>query len=312
MLYDKCTTKLINVPNIKVLLFRAFLKKSNFHSEKYIDPTLPTNKFYYDNAIFDENICGRYHQVVDWDPTSKFIHPCYLHSLAFPLHMKLLLLPEFVFPLMGLVHVKNQINQARPIKKHEVLSVISSFGQLELHSKGWLFSIIVKFFSGNEIVWQSKSTHLFRTEHGRDIAIKDKALIDAFIDPVNTSWKFDSDLGSLYANVSGDFNPIHLSKWLAKMFGFKQHIIHGMFTKSYCISALHKKNPILFEKAFEINTTFKQPLYLPSQVIMAAQRLRPDDTNNEQRFMVRGVGTNDEKQPLYLIGSIRTTQRYFL
>ena len=305
-MYDPLTTKLINIPNIKVLLFKAFFKKSNFHSQTNIDPMLPNNKFYYDNVIFNEDICERYHQVVDWEPTSEFMHPCYLHSLAFPLHIKLLLLPEFVFPLMGLVHVKNRINQARPIKKHEVLRVISSFGQLELHPKGWLFSIKVEFFSGNEVVWQSKSTNLFRTEHGRDIAIKDNALNDDFIDPINTTWKLDSDLGRLYANVSGDFNPIHLSKWLAKMFGFKRHILHGMCTKSYCISALHKKSPFFFEKAFEINTTFKQPLYLPSQVIMAAQNSKPDNTNNKQQFLVRGVGTNIEHQALYLIGSICT------
>jgi acyl dehydratase len=69
--------------------------------------------------------------------------------------------------------------------------------------------------------------------------------------------------------VSGDLNPIYLFKWLAKLFGFKQHIVHGMWTKSYCISMLQKINTSILMQAFEIKITFEQPLYLPSQVNIA-------------------------------------------
>ncbi|AGH45935.1 MaoC/PaaZ C-terminal domain-containing protein [Paraglaciecola psychrophila] len=66
--------------------------------------------------------------------------------------------------------------------------------------------------------------------------------------PLNTTWDLSSTLGRQYAKVSGDFNPIHLNKWLAKLFGFQQHIIHGMLTKSYCISALQKVTPLSISK----------------------------------------------------------------
>ena len=105
--------------------------------------------------------------------------------------------------------------------------------------------------------------------------------------------------------MSGDFNPVYLSKWSAKLFGFKQHIIHGMWTKSYCISELRKINSLLFMDAFVINTAFKQPLYLPNHVNMAVQSFKSESVHYDQHFKVVGIEANHEQQPLHLIGNIR-------
>jgi hypothetical protein len=80
-----------------------------------------------------------------------------------------------------------------------------------------------------------------------------------------------------------------------------------MWTKSYCISSLQKINPALFRQAFVIDTAFKQPLYLPSQVNMAVQSLRGDSSHDEQQFKVVGLGADDKQQPLHLVGNIRAT-----
>ena len=298
---DLSITKLSSIPNIKMLLLKAALKRSSYDLEKPSEASLPSHRFYFDGFELHEPTYRTYHQVVGWGLESDIVHPCYLHSLAFPLHIKLLLLSEFPFPLMGLVHVSNQINQVRPINKGETLAATCCFGSLELHPKGWLFSIKVEFYCGSELVWQSISTNLFRTKHGYDVGSTTKSSMVTFTEPINKTWQLRANLGRRYAKVSGDFNPIHLTKWTAKLFGFKQHIIHGMWTKSYCVSALQKINPKLFSQAFEFNTTFKQPLYLPSQVNMAVQ----PSADDEQHFQVLGIGKNNEQSPLHLIGNIR-------
>jgi acyl dehydratase len=302
------TTKLSRIPNIKYLLLKAALKQSSYDPQRSPHVYLPNNKFCFEGLVLNERNVRLFHQVVGWDLASDSIHCCYLHSLAFPMHIMLFLLPEFPFPLLGLVHVNNQISQRRPIKKGEKLSVSSCFEQLELHPKGWLFSIKVEFYSASKLVWQSISTNLFRTEHGHVVDPKAKYSTDTFTDTnaINTNWQLSASLGRRYAKVSGDFNPIHLSKWSAKLFGFKQHIIHGMWTKSNCISSLQKITPSVFLQAFEINTTFKQPLYLPCQVKMAVKPFELGSVNNEQHFKVVGIGVNDEPQSLHLIGNIRS------
>jgi acyl dehydratase len=298
-------SKLSSIPNIKLLLLKAALKQLSYGSQKSSEVLLPSNKFYFDGFELNEPKSRLYHQVNGWDLESGFVHPCYLHSLAFPLHIMLLLLPEFPFPLLGLVHVNNQIRQVRPIMNNEELTVSSRFGELELHPKGWLFSIKVEFHCGFELVWQSISTNLFRTNHGYDVDPTAANSIATFIDPKNINWQLSANLGRRYATVSGDFNPIHLSKWSAKLFGFKQHIIHGMWTKAYCISALQKISPSLFFEAFEVNTTFKQPLYLPSQVKMVIQAFESDSTPDELQFKVLGSEAKNEQQLLHLVGNIR-------
>jgi hypothetical protein len=287
-------------------LIKAALKKSSYHALEFSKVTLPSKILYFDGLTIDADVSKPFHQLVNWDPTSDFVHPCYLHSLAFPLHVKLLLLPEFVLPLLGLVHVSNQIKQLRPIKKTETLIVSTYFGELELHPKGWLFSIKVEFHSGPELVWQSTSTNLFRAEHDDNVSIIVESPLPTLPQALNTTWDFSSNLGRQYAKVSGDYNPIHLNKWLAKLFGFKQHIIHGMLTKSYCISALQKVAPSLFLNAFEVNTTFKQPVYLPSEVTLSLQPYEYDSSHNELHFKVVGKHINLQQQPLHIIGSINS------
>jgi acyl dehydratase len=299
-------TKLSSMPKLKTLLLKAAFKKSRYDAHSPSKVSLPSHHFYLDGIELDKSAYNAFHQVVGWDGESDTIHPCYLHSLAFALHIKLLLLPTFPFPLLGLVHVNNQIRQIRPIRKDEKLAVSSCFGQLELHPKGWLFSIEVEFYSGSEFVWKSTSTNLFRTKHGQTVEPTDKYSLDSFTNSINETWTLSSGLGRQYAKVSGDYNPIHLTKWSAKLFGFKQHIIHGMWTKSYCISALQKINPTLLSHAYEVNTTFKQPLYLPNQVNMAVQNITSETDSDSMLFQVEGASANNEQPPLHLIGNVRS------
>lgn len=303
---DMGKTKLSSMPNLKTLLLKAAFKKSRYDTNTPSEVSLPSHQFYFDGVELDESAYNAFHQVVGWDQESESIHPCYLHSLAFSLHVKLLLLPKFPFSLLGLIHLSNQIKQIRPIKNGEKLAVSSCFGPLELHPKGWLFSIEVEFYSGFELVWKSISTNLFRTKHAQVIEPIDRYSLDTFTNPINENWRLNSNLGRRYAKVSGDFNPIHLTKWSAKLFGFKQHIIHGMCTKSLCISALHKANPIIFSQAYEVYTTFKQPLYLPNQVNMVVQTIKAETINNSLQFKVEGVNANNEQQLLHLIGNVRS------
>lgn len=297
-------TKLSSMPSLKFLLLKAAFKKSSYDVHNSSSVSLPDDRFYFDGVNLDESIYQHFHQVVGWE--SDFIHPCYLHSLAFVLHVKLLLLAKFPFPLLGLVHVNNQIRQLRPIKKGEKLAVSSCFGQLELHPKGWMFSIKVEFYSGSELVWQGISTNLFRTNHGQVVEKIDKCSTETFTNPINKTWMLSSNVGRRYAKVSGDYNPIHLTNWSAKLFGFKQHIIHGMCTKSYCISDLQKINPTLFLQAYEVKTTFKQPLYIPNQVNLAIQPSMSETCTDSLLFKVEGASVNNQQQPLHLIGNIRS------
>ena len=78
------------------------------------------------------------------------------------------------------------------------------------------------------------------------------------------------NVGRRYAAVSGDVNPIHLNPFVAKLFGFRRAIAHGMWLKARCLAAFEGRLP----DALTAEVEFKSPLLLPSAVGFASQLLQ--------------------------------------
>ena len=77
------------------------------------------------------------------------------------------------------------------------------------------------------------------------------------------SWSVPKNRGKKYASISGDYNPIHTSKYLAKLFGFKRDIAHGFGILAQAVnqSELANKTNISAGKC-QVDVIFKGPLYL--------------------------------------------------
>src|SRR5690606_36679028 len=58
------------------------------------------------------------------------------HILAFPMHLRLMMRPDFPFPLAGLVHLHNRIRQHARLTPGEALSLSTRFGDLMMHDRG--------------------------------------------------------------------------------------------------------------------------------------------------------------------------------
>lgn len=255
--------RLKNAPNNRLLLLKAAFKKSQKIDRDYHAQSMPDEQFHLESIRLDESRIRPFHSVVHWQPQIKFVHPCYLHTLAFPLHLKLLLLPSCPFSLLGLIHLSNQIKQIRPIFAGESLHMTAGFGGLSKHVKGWAFSINIEFYKSEELVWSSQSYYLSRSKQSHVVrSEKVRPEKDNNVQ-ISIEQTLPSKLGREYAKVSGDYNPIHLTKLSAQLFGLKRHIAHGMWTKAFSLSMLQSSLETNLSNAFEANVEFKQPLYLP-------------------------------------------------
>ena len=80
------------------------------------------------------------------------------------------------------------------------------------------------------------------------------------------TWRLGADEGWRYAALSGDYNPIHLSPWTSRLFGFKQPIMHGMDAVARVAAAIEREagKPLT-----SIDVAFKRPVYLPAEVRLA-------------------------------------------
>jgi hypothetical protein len=186
--------------------------------------------------------------------------PTYPHIVAFPLAVRIMAERAFPFPLLGLVHIGNEIVQHRPIGTTEPLTVRVRAQDLEPHDRGTQFAMAAEARVGQELVWSSRNVYLHRhgTASGGSSSGRDRELPA----PARAHWRVPADIGRRYGAVSGDRNPIHLHGWSARLFGMPRPIAHGMWVKARCLAELE---PVLPD-AFSVDVRFKLPLFLPAQV----------------------------------------------
>lgn len=195
-------------------------------------------------------------------PVSGSMPVTYPHILAFPLHMEMMIDPSFPFPMLGMVHVKNEITQYRAIGNQEELDIHCELLGPEVVAKGLEFTLYSKVSTANKVVWEGRSTYLTRTKTNVEDKKADKKE-DTFSPEHLDYWEASEGLGRQYAKVSGDSNPIHLHAMTAKMFGFPRAIAHGMWNKAHAIAKL---NDYLPHGPFKVSVAFKLPVLLPNKV----------------------------------------------
>ena len=205
-------------------------------------------------AAYDE-VCGFAREDV--------LPPTYPHIVAFPLAVRIMAERAFPFPLLGLVHIGNEIDQRRPIGAGEPLCVRVRAQDLEPHDRGTQFAMAAEARVGEELVWSSRNVYLHRSaSSGSRRPGPQGARGRAGPAPARAHWRVPADIGRRYGAVSGDRNPIHLHGWSAKLFGMPRPIAHGMWVKARCLAELESTLP----DAFTVDVRFKLPLFLPAQV----------------------------------------------
>ena len=162
--------------------------------------------------------------------------PTYPHIVAFPLAVRIMAERAFPFPLLGLVHIGNEIAQHRPIGAGEPLTVRVRAQDLEPHERGTQFAMAAEARVGQELVWSSRNVYLHR--HGKPAPARSPKSEREPAAPARAHWRVPGDIGRRYGAVSGDRNPIHLHGWSAKLFGMPRPIAHGMWVKARCLAEL--------------------------------------------------------------------------
>lgn len=235
-------------------------------------PKLPTTSITLSNIKPNTEEVKQYKNVCSFKNDNNQLPMTFPHILAFPLHLELMLLKDFPFALMGMIHIRNDIRQHRAINLFETMDVTCSFDSIRSTQKGYEVDIKTIVHITGEVVWESISTNLVRkkidslnsdeTKVNSEEGSSQKQLSqDEY--PYKEFWNLSSGLGRRYALVSGDSNPIHLFSLSAKLFGFKGHIAHGMWTKARVIAALH---PQLNSESCRVVVNFKMPIFLPSNI----------------------------------------------
>ena len=76
---------------------------------------------------------------------------------------------------------------------------------------------------------------------------------------------------ALFAQVSGDRNPLHMDEEFAKNTAFGQRIAHGALTASYISGILGNDLPGPGSIFVGLNMRFRRPFYIGSEVIVRVE-----------------------------------------
>ncbi|NGY05423.1 MaoC family dehydratase [Solimonas terrae] len=186
------------------------------------------------------------------------------HVMAAALHLQLMTDPKFPLPLLGLVHVRNHIRQQRGLGSGESYDFDVRLGDAREVRQGLEFDINTSVTVDGEEVWSEVMTTLFRMPAPKQGARPaPQAAVASLSDYIAVS--ASADTGRRYAKVGKDFNPIHLAPFTARLFGFKRHIAHGMWSAAYCAALLADR--IEGEPAV-LDVQFRQPLFLPGRAAL--------------------------------------------
>lgn len=186
----------------------------------------------------------------------------YPHMLAFPLNMMLMVDNRFPYAMLGMVHLANSIRQHAPLSVGQQIHMEVRYGAPLAHEKGQAFSLTtqVHALTTGELLWESASTYL-RTGIAEPFGLPYQSRIaEVQASQAKEEWRVDANTGRRYAALSGDFNPIHLYAFAARLFGFRRAIAHGMWTKARALAAVMPARPI---NGGEVDVEFKTPLFLP-------------------------------------------------
>nr|WP_312179342.1 MaoC/PaaZ C-terminal domain-containing protein [Arthrobacter sp.] len=223
----------------------------------------------------------------------------YVHSFAFPVAMSVMAREDFPLPLLGMVHLRNEVRHLRPIHYTEPLSVIAWAENLSGHRSGTQVELVAEVRSGTELVWTGRSTYLakgvFLPRFDRPVNRPERT---EFVPPLPTAqWRLGADAGRNYAMVSGDFNPIHLSSLSAKALGMKRSIAHGMYLASRVVE---EAGPAV-QEPFEWEIEFESPVFLPATVSLRISDAGAPGERGETTF----TGWNQRTRRRHFHGSAR-------
>ncbi|MFC7219123.1 MaoC family dehydratase [Streptomyces polyrhachis] len=193
------------------------------------------------------------------------------HITAFPLAMELMTARAFPYPVLGLVHLTNRIEQLRPIGAEEPLAYEVWCEQPVPHAKGVTFDVRgeARAAGEGEPLWREVSTYLVRGRGTGERAAPHEEF-DLAAPELETVWRLPESLGRGYASVSGDRNPIHLHALTAKLFGFPRAIAHGMWSKARALADLERAG--LLPAAYAVGIDFRAPIPLPGETRLRAVR----------------------------------------
>jgi acyl dehydratase len=213
---------------------------------------------------------------------------------AAKLHLDLFADRQFPFGALGIVHIENRVELLAPIPASAVLELAASVGNCRPwrpeSSAGWLFDLRTDVSVAGVPKGTWTATILARSgrddsksssrEAGKEPGVAADAETPGVLvrSAVVTA---PENIGRRYGAIASDRNPIHQHALLAKPFGFKRAIAHGLWTLARTLGEAVDDLPT---SELSLHARFKKPIFLPGRFLVEVRK-----NEGELRLLAQGV-----------------------
>ena len=222
------------------------------------DQEIPRSTLHVAVLRIDTQALARYRSFVGSAATMPL---AYAYVLAQPAHFHLINQPDFPVRCVGLVHADNHTRRLAELDIHQPIALSVSVSSDRVRRRGREFTLRTLFQQNGETIIEMDSGCFTRVRGAPRHAGGSEAA-PAVVQPGErlTALRFAAHFGRRYARVSGDYNPIHLAGWLARPFGFRRAIAHGVGRMARIEAELDRLSGTTTR---ELSIRFRRPVELP-------------------------------------------------
>lgn len=185
----------------------------------------------------------------------------YMFILGFRYLGQLLVTSNIPSKLMGMIHLTSRFIVINPHDWSKPLDIDVRLISYSQNERGFSYLVSTIFYQNGQATLVNENQFLDKDRRYRS----DKDAIKDVMSDVTivAQQQFTPSLARQYAKVSSDYNPIHLHSWLAKFFGLKSSVMHGMYGVHWLLTGGFIKN---IDYKAGLNVKFNRPCYLPNDI----------------------------------------------
>jgi len=199
------------------------------------------------------------------------VPPCYPVMSIFNFQPFLVSMPSFPVSPLGVIHVRTVLTQHKVLKAGtKLVYSIDMCGHKDTERGMEVDFVIKASLESGEVVWNCIETMLSRKKGSGGKKKPTPAAAAEGQEP-----RFDGSVlfpvaentGRRYASVVGDYNPHHMNKIGAILFGFPKPIAHGQWSLEHSLAQLQAAG-IPARPPFKVDCSFKLPIYMPGKCLL--------------------------------------------
>jgi hypothetical protein len=217
-------------------------------------------------AGIDKAHVARYREALGFGASHLPLTYCYL--LAQRAHLATMLGAAFPFRLVGAIHVDNALSAGIDMAPDGPLELDTGVRVAPPAPNGAVHALLdTRATRDGSLVFACSSTYL--VVRGQRTGRPAAAATAPGTPPLAAiaEWRLTPSSGREYAALSGDWNPIHLWPWSARLMGLKQPIIHGMHTLGRVCAELERAGG---RPLTRLGGRFRAPIELGRSPVLAA------------------------------------------